>query len=76
VKIQAYNIIQILASYFDIVAILEDEEPTIAKDLLNTVISDAQNLIDPELCICAFQLANSTLFKISDKLEFVKANEQ
>jgi hypothetical protein len=42
VKIQAYKVIQILSSFFDIVYILRlDDEPTIVTDLLDTLIQDS-----------------------------------
>ena len=53
-----------------------EDEPTIAKDMLEAISADSTNLQDLEQVTSAYRIMNTGLFETSDKIEFLKANEQ
>ena len=53
-----------------------DDEPNIGQDMLDNMMMDSTNDNDNELIFCAYRLINTNLFNRSDKLQFLKTNEQ
>ena len=52
-----------------------EDEPRIAQDLLDAILSDSQSQIDNVMVYNAYQLINSNLLSYIEKLEFLKQNE-
>lgn len=77
VKIQAYKLINLLCRYYNIVEILRmQDEPRIALDLLDVILSDSQSPIDNVMVYNAYQLIGSNLLSHIEKIEFLKQSEQ
>lgn len=53
-----------------------EDEPEIAQDLLDMLISDSQTQVDNVMVYHAYSLANSNLLGTAEKIEFLKQNEQ
>ena len=77
VKLATYKLLLQLTSYFDVLEVLRlEDEPNIAKDMLEAIVQDSLSPIDNDLVASAFQMMNTSLFGVMEKIEFLKVNEQ
>ena len=73
----AYKLLFQLTSYFDVLEVLRlEDEPNIATDMLEAIEEDSLSPVDNDLVASAFQMMNTSLFGVMEKIQFLKSKEQ